>query len=165
MHKGLIGFAIVAAVGGFIACKDTTAPEESTTYVAILNSANEVPVPPAGPVVSTATGTATYVLKGNELTYTIRVDNALTSSTNQSHIHRGVAGANGPIIVPYTVYAVQNGLVTTGVIDLSKPIAAGGTSVISGDDLKALLNSGGAYTNVHTINNTGGEIRGQIIKQ
>ena len=150
--------AILVAAGGFIACNDSTAPD-SITYIATLNAANERPTA----VNSPATGTATYVLRGNELSYTITV-NGLTSLTTMSHIHRGSGAEAGPIVVPYTVYAVQNGLVTTGMIDLGKPVASG-ANTISGDSLRVLLDNGNAYTNVHTATNPAGEVRGQIIRQ
>src|SRR5258705_3923413 len=150
--------AILAAIGGFIACNDSTAPD-STIFVSTLSGANERP----NPVTTPATGTATYTLTGNELAYTITVT-GLTSNTTMSHIHLGGAAVAGPIIVPYTVYAIQSGVVTTGVIDLSKPVASG-ANTISGDSLLVLLNNGSAYTNVHTVTNGGGEIRVQIIMQ
>ena len=159
MHVRLIGgAAVLAAAIGFIACNDTTAPS-STTYVATLNGANEKPTA----VTTPATGTATYTLSGNTLTYTITVT-GLTSNTTMSHIHVGASTVAGPIVVPYTVYAIQNGLVSTGTIDLSNPVASG-ANTITGDSLRVLLNNGNAYTNVHTSNFPAGEIRGQIIRQ
>jgi ABC-type proline/glycine betaine transport system substrate-binding protein len=150
--------AILAAVGGFIACNDSTAPD-SITYVALLNGANERP----NAATTSATGVATYVLRGNELSYTVTV-NGLSANTTMSHIHRGDATVAGPIIVPYLVAATQAGTVTSGTIDLSFPVVSG-TSTITGDSLKVLLNNGNAYTNVHTSTFPGGEIRGQIVRQ
>lgn len=165
MHVRLIASAaILAAAGGaFLACNDSSTGPASTTYIATLNGANEKP----NAVATSATGTATYTLTGNTLTYTITVT-GLTSAASMSHIHRGSAAEAGPVVVPYTVYAIQNGLVTTGSIDLSNPVSsnsATGANTISGDSLKVLLNNGNAYTNVHTINFPAGEIRGQILKQ
>lgn len=164
MRVRLLAYAaILTAVGGFLACSDSSTAPASTTYVATLSGANEKP----NAVATTATGTATYTLIGNTLTYTITVT-GLTSTTTMSHIHLGSSAVAGPVIVPYTVYAVQNGLVSTGLIDLSTPVSsnsATGANTISGDSLKVLLNNGNAYTNVHTINFPGGEIRGQIVKQ
>jgi Cu/Zn superoxide dismutase len=154
----IVSAAIFAAVGGFIACNDSTAPA-STTFLATLNGANEKPTA----VTTPAVGTATYTLTGNTLTYTITVT-GLTSNTTMSHIHVGSSAVAGPIVVPYTVYAIQNGLVSTGTIDLTHPVASG-ANTITGDSLKVLLNNGNAYTNVHTSNFPGGEIRGQIIRQ
>lgn len=150
--------ATLAALGGFLACNDSTGPD-GTTYISTLTSANE----PSLPVPSTATGIATYVLTGNTLTYTVSVS-GLTSNVTGSHIHVGGAGVNGPIIVPYTAAALRSGIVVSGSIDLTFPVA-NGTNTISGDSLRVLLNNGNAYTNVHTSSNPGGEIRGQIIRQ
>jgi hypothetical protein len=156
--------AILTAVGGgFLACNDSSTGPASTTYIATLNGANEKP----NAVTTPATGTATYTLTGNTLTYTITVT-GLTSTSTMSHIHLGSGAVAGPVIVPYTVYAIQNGLVTTGTIDLSNPVSSNSATLantISGDSLKVLLNNGNAYTNVHTLNFPAGEIRGQIIKQ
>jgi hypothetical protein len=154
--------AVLAAVGGFVACNDSTTAPETITYIATLSGANEKPTA----VTTPATGTATYTLSGNTLTYTVTVT-GLTSNITMSHIHVGSNAVAGPIIVPYApLPAIQSGLVTTGVIDLSKPITAGtAASTISGDSLRVLLNNGNAYTNVHTANFGAGEIRGQIIRQ
>lgn len=154
----LASTAILAAVTGFIACNDTTAPA-SITYIATLNGSNEKPTS----VTTPAVGTATYTLTGNTLTYTITVT-GLTSNTTMSHIHVGSSAVAGPVVVPYTVYAIQSGLVSTGSIDLSNPVASG-ANTITGDSLRVLLNNGNAYTNVHTSNFPGGEVRGQIIRQ
>jgi hypothetical protein len=155
--------AILTAVGGgFLACNDSSTGPDSTTYIATLNGTNEKPA-----VATSATGTATYTLTGNTLTYTIVVT-GLTSTSTMSHIHLGSADVAGPVIVPYTVYAIQNGLVTTGSIDLSNRVSSNSATLansITGDSLKVLLNNGNAYTNVHTLNFPAGEIRGQIIKQ
>jgi hypothetical protein len=156
--------AILTALGGgFLACNDsdsTTAPT-GTTYIATMTGANERPTPNS----STATGTATYVLTGNLLTYTITV-NGLSAPASGAHIHVGSSSQAGAIIVPFLVSATQNGTVSSGTIDLSAPIVTSGSSSITGDSLKVLLNNGNAYTNVHDNPNfAGGEIRGQIIKQ
>ena len=158
--KIMMGAAVVASIGVFAGCgsDNSTAAVQSTTYIATLNGANEFPAR-----ATTATGTATYVLTGNLLTYTVTV-NGLTAPASASHIHSGPAGANGNVIVPYVSAAVTSGNVTSGTIDLSQPIANGDKS-IPGDSLRTLLNNGGAYTNVHTALYGGGEIRGQIVKQ
>ena len=39
------------------------------------------------------------------------------------------------------------------------------TATVNGDSLKKLLFAGLTYANIHTTNNGGGEIRGQIAKQ
>lgn len=151
--------ATILVAVGFVACNDTTTAPVSTTFVATMTGANERPTPNT----STATGTATYVLTGNLLSYVVTV-NGLTAPASGAHIHVGASTIAGPVVVPYTVSATQSGVVSSGTIDLSFPIVSGNSS-ITGDSLKVLLNNGNAYTNVHNASFPGGEIRGQILKQ
>ena len=157
------GIAALSGIAVFAACgSDTTTtvdPTPAVTYTSTLSAANERPNVNA----STATGTATYTLKGNTLSFVVTVS-GLTGPATASHIHVGAASAAGAVIVPFVTGSVQSGNVASGTIDLSSTIS-NGTSTISGDSLKVLLNNGNAYTNVHTAANGGGEIRGQIIKQ
>ena len=158
----ILGVVVVASVEVFAACgsDNSTAAVQSTTYTSTMTAANEVRTPA---VVSSATGSATYVLTGNLLTYTVSV-NGLTGPVTASHIHAAPAGSNSGVIVPFVSAAVTSGTVTSGTIDLSQPISNGTTS-ITGDSLRVLLNNGNAYTNVHTSLYGSGEIRGQIVKQ
>ena len=158
MRVRLIAVASLLAVTVAYACSDSTSPA-GTRYISTMTGPNERPTP----TTSAATGTATYVLTGNLLTYTVTVS-GLTAPASGSHIHVGASTVAGPIIVPYTVSATQNGVVTSGTIDLTYPIVSGGSS-ITGDSLKVLLENGNAYTNVHNSSFPGGEIRGQIVKQ
>ena len=159
MRVRLFASATIAAAVAFVACNDSTTAPASTTFVATMTGANERPTPNT----STATGTATYVLTGNLLSYVVTV-NGLTAPASGAHIHVGASTVAGPVVVPYTVSATQSGVVSTGTIDLTFPIVSGNSS-ITGDSLKVLLNNGNAYTNVHNSSFPGGEIRGQIIKQ
>jgi Cu/Zn superoxide dismutase len=151
--------AVLVAAGAVVACgNDPTAPRTTTTtYVAQMSGANEVPA-----VAGAATGTATFTLNGRTLSYTVTV-NGLSGNAAASHIHFGAAGTNGNIAYPFTAAAVQSGQVASGSIDLTQPVSNGTTS-ISGDSLLSLFNAGLVYTNVHTAANAGGEIRGQITR-
>ncbi len=159
----ILGAAALGSITAFAACgSDSGVVVDTTpivTYKAQLSGANERPNANA----STATGTATYTLKGNILSYVVTVS-GLTTPATASHIHVGAASVSGPVIVPYVTGSVQSGNVTAGMIDLSSTIS-NGTSTITGDSLKVLLNNGNAYTNVHTSTYGGGEVRGQIVKQ
>jgi hypothetical protein len=147
--------AVLGATAGAVACSsDPTAPQ-STTYVAQMSGANEVPA-----VTGNASGTATFTLEGKTLSYVVTA-NGLSGNAVASHIHGGAAGTNGGILFPFNAAAVQTGQVASGLIDLTQPVS-NGTSSISGDSLLKLLNSGQLYTNVHTAAHPGGEIRGQI---
>jgi CHRD domain len=151
--------AMMAVTGAMLACSSNpTAPAQSTTYVAQMSGANEVPSVAVG-----ASGTGRFTLTGRTLSYVITV-NGMSGTVAASHSHGGAAGANGTILYPFTAAAVQAGQVASGSIDLDQPVSNGSSS-ISGDSLLTLLNAGLLYTNVHTAANPGGEIRGQITQQ
>jgi len=157
---GAAVFAAVIVTALVVACKDddSSAPTlRTTTYVANLSGAKEVP-----PVAGGASGTATFTLNGNMLSYVVTV-NGLSGNAAASHIHFGAANVNGDIAYPFTAANVQTGQVASGSVDLTQPVSNGTTS-ISGDSLLTLLNQGLLYTNVHTAANPGGEIRGQMIR-
>ena len=156
---GAVALAVVlGTVGTMLACSsDSTAPDQSVTYVAQLKGTNEVPA-----LTVAGTGTATFTLTGKSLSYRVTVS-GLTGNAAASHIHMGAAGVNGNILVPFNAAPVQNGEVASGIIDLTLPVSNGQTS-ITGDQLLDLLNRGMLYTNVHTAAHPGGEIRGQITK-
>ena len=159
---GAVALAAVIVTGAVVACSDANDSMSpglrSTTYVANMSSANEVPAVPGG-----ASGTATFTLNGKMLTYVVSVS-GLSGDVAASHIHFGAAGTNGTVAYPFTAAAgVQSGQVASGTIDLTQPVSNGTTS-ISGDSLLLLLNNGLLYTNVHTAANPGGEIRGQITR-
>ena len=116
------------------------------------------------PVVSNAQSQATFKLSddGKELSYklnTSRIDGVIFA-----HIHRGVRGENGPVVADLLPKQDPSGTVSgrlaSGVITATKlkgPLA--GQSLA---DLVKLMESGGAYTNVHTSTFPDGEVRGQI---
>jgi hypothetical protein len=154
---GAVGVALLAIS---LSCgSGTTEVAASTTYISTLDAASER----NSANKSTGTGTATYVLTGNTLSYTVMVS-GLTGAATQSHIHVGAAGVNGNVIVSHVTAAVATGPVSSGTIDLTQTINVG-TSSITGDSLRVLLKNGNAYANVHTSAFPGGEIRGQIVKQ
>jgi hypothetical protein len=120
-----------------------TGGAQASTYTAILNAQNEVP-----PNNSPATGLATLILNDQTLQMSWQLDFAgLTSPTTASHIHRGPAGVNGPVIYPLALGVFQSGV--NGVLQFNAA------------DLPDLQNLG-LYVNIHTNNFPGGEIRGQV---
>jgi subtilisin family serine protease len=111
-------------------------------YASSLDGSQEVP-----PNASTATGTGTftYNLLTNELTWNISHDIDMVDVTG-AHIHSGAAGVNGPVEVPldHTV----------------NPMVGSATLT---EAQQGLLANQALYVNVHTTAFPGGEIRGQII--
>ncbi len=120
-------------------------------FVATLSGASEVPTK-----TTSATGLATFALDldTSRLNYTLNVTDII--SVTMAHIHIGPLGKNGPIV--YGLFAATNG----AVLDGTHPV--GGGITLSGKDLVDLLTNFW-YTNVHTVVNPGGEIRGQIMVQ
>jgi len=119
------------------------AQAQTKTFHAHATGAQEVP-PVAGS--GTASGTFTLNPATKELTWTVNYS-GLSSEATAAHIHGpAAAGANAGVEVP---------------------LGAAGKSPITGkatltDAQIADLESGKAYLNIHTANNKGGELRGQI---
>ncbi|MHB8494321.1 MAG: CHRD domain-containing protein [Casimicrobiaceae bacterium] len=89
-----------------------------------------------------------------EGTITIAGDGAVSGSVTASgftptaaHIHEGVAGKNGPVIVPFT----KEG---------DKFVAPAGAKLTT--QQMAALKAGGLYFNVHSAAHPGGEVRAQL---
>jgi uncharacterized protein (TIGR03118 family) len=108
-----------------------------------LNGANEVP-----PVTTTATGTGSLTLIGNQLFYDIHYS-GLAGPATLAHIH-GPADPSTSAS-PLVPLATPSG--TSGSI--------GGLVSLDPTNLTYLL-SGLTYINIHSTTNAGGEIRGQI---
>ncbi len=148
--------ASLVAIGAWSApVHPVPARSQAVHYEAQLNAASETPAN-----TSTATGTATFVLNGNRLRYTVTVL-GLSGPATMAHIHVGAKGASGPPVYSFKINKVAAGTLAQGYVDLSKEVSKG----VSGDSLKTLLANGDAYVNVHTAAHPGGEIRGQIEKK
>jgi hypothetical protein len=145
----------MVAVVTLTACDsdDPVAPESPTTFTATMTGAKEKP----NPVSPSGNGTATFTLDTQEtaLTYSITVQN-MTSTITAAHIHLGNANVAGGVIVG--LVTPVNGSTVTGTIISSTALGLG----VSWSSLINLMRNGDAYVNVHTANNPGGEIRGQL---
>lgn len=162
--------ASLAAVAIAIACsknKDATAPVNNVVKLkATLSASAENPGN-----ASTGTGsfTATLDTVTNAFTYDLTFS-GLTSSVSLGHIH-GPAGTTanaGPIINFATLAgATFTTGATSGTAHGSTVLSAANqvTATINGDSLRKILLAGLTYANIHTTQNAGGEIRGQITKQ
>lgn len=147
----------------------STSPQSTVGMLggtAFLRAADTVHVPPIpftvslsgaaerpNPVTTSGTGSGIFTLDGNTLRFSVNYS-GLSSPAVAAHIH-GPAGteASAPVILSLVPYAAGP-LGTAG--------AFSGTVVIS-NDFKALILAGQTYMNVHTANNPGGEIRGQLV--
>jgi hypothetical protein len=106
-----------------------------------LTGAEEVPA-----VNSTGSGTATITV-GEDKSVTAKITTQGVAGT-AAHIHEAAAGSNGPVIVPMEKTA-DNEWSTKGGAKFT-------------DAQFESYKAGRLYFNVHTAQNKGGEIRGQI---
>jgi hypothetical protein len=115
------------------------------TFTAYLTGAQEVPA-----VATTATGYARIVVNESTgaLTYTV-VFNGLSSSQTASHIHApGAIGATAGVAINFGAVGGTSGTIP-------------GSTSITPTQL-AQLRAHQGYVNVHSVNFSGGEIRGQL---
>jgi hypothetical protein len=125
----------------------------SEKFTAPMNGAQETP-----PVNTAATGTATFINNGSSVAYTFTAS-GLSGNPTAAHIHFGAVGIKGPVVVPLTVAAGPATGSATGTGSFDTAAVTGGFTV---NDVLVTIRNGGAYINVHTAQNPGGEIRGQI---
>ena len=131
------------------------------TFTAHLSGGDEVPandLPGQGQVIFHLSE------DGTEMTYKLIVANI--ENVRAAHIHCGAVGVNGPVVVGLfgtPTVGVFNGVLAEGTITDANvnPLACIG-GVKSLDAVLELIRSGNAYVNVHTTQNPGGEIRGQL---
>lgn len=155
----LLLVALLMVVGPAVA-------DSNRNFRSHLSGDQEVPA-----VDTKAQGQAIYQLNkdGDALSYKLIVANI--EDVTQAHIHCGAAGVNGPVVaflfgldpagVTVNGILAQGTLTNTDVIPRPDSAACPG-GVANFDDLIAKMRSGDAYTNVHTVDYPGGEIRGQI---
>jgi hypothetical protein len=124
---------------------------QTFTFSAVLNSGQE---PPPNTNDSQAFGVAlvTFNAEMGELCFSISYEEStLTSAETAAHFHAPAPpGENAPVVVPLpTPGSPKNGCVTPDLTEAQR---------------RALFR-GLWYVNIHTTNNPGGEIRGQVIPQ
>ena len=106
-----------------------------------LAGSNEVP-----PVTTSAAGTAMVTIGADR---SVKATVTVTGMTaTASHIHMAAAGANGPVIVPFT---------KTG----DNAFGAAADAKLT-EEQYAAYKAGNLYVNVHSAANPGGEVRAQL---
>ena len=113
-------------------------------FMSVINAGQEVPATTSN---SFGVGFYTFDTQTKALCWQISFSvNDLSSAENNAHIHGPASpGVDGLIIIGLPLGSPKNGCQA-----IDAPT-------------EAALKKGQLYVNVHTINNTGGEIRGQII--
>jgi CHRD domain-containing protein len=165
----MLKIAIAVLLPTVVACGDD-GPSEATSFTATLSGANEVPA-----VTTTATGTATLTVSGNQITYTINATDLQNAVLG--HIHLAATGVNGPVRLNLCGTGAPQPACNSGTGVVVVATGTNGTTVgtpaITFDELLSAMRTGGAYVNVHTSAagctpgapgcNPGGEIRGQVV--
>jgi CHRD domain len=133
-----LGLALLVA-GAATARSQATSITVGTT----LDAAQEVPAPSGN--VAGARGTFTARVTRSTMTWRLNFAE-MTGPVGAAHVHTGARGVAGPVSVP-----------------LCSPCSspASGTADIDASVLSA-IQTGRAYTNLHTAANAAGEIRGQL---
>src|ERR671916_2848022 len=124
-------------------------------FAANLTGQQEVP-----PVNTQATGQAIVVPINQSVSYYVNVTDI--QGVTQGHIHSGVQGENGPIVVTLFQFdSPQNGVTQSDnftATNLEGPMQ--GKTI---PDLVSAMKNGSTYVNVHTEQNPNGEVRGQLV--
>jgi hypothetical protein len=141
------------------------------TFTANLSGANEVP-----PVASPGTGLATVILDAAAQTLQINVTfSGMLSTTTAAHIHccaplgTNVGVATAVPAFPGFPLGVTSGTYSSAIFDLTQAsfynpafVTAQGSVAQAEATFIAGMQAGQTYFNIHTVNNPGGEIRGQL---
>ena len=155
----ILAATLSLAIGAATVATTAAASGHGRNFTAHLSGAEEVPA-----VETRATGQAVLSVDrdGSALHYRLIVANI--EDVAQAHIHLAPDGQNGPVVAflygPALIPGRTAGVLATGTITAADLI--GPLSGASLDDLLDAIRAGNAYVNVHTMENPGGEVRGQI---
>jgi hypothetical protein len=183
MRTSVLSTALVVALVGVACSDDTTGP--ATAFHATLSGDQEVPA-----VASNGAATAVFTITATSITYTLTVQTLPATAISVAHIHSGTsAGGATPSGTGGGIVRINLcGVTGAAPGNQACPTTAGGSvtgtwTYAAGTD--TLLNSGtgtglqsrmtfnamvdalrayGAYANIHTSGNGGGELRGQIVQ-
>ena len=134
---------VVSVLGAVSLASAGTAIKPPMKFTAALNAGQEIPH--AKGMMNGASGRFTATVTGTTMKWNLTFAH-LSGAAAAAHIHSGVRGTSGPVLVPLC------GPCTSGV--------SGSMAVTSAQI--AAMTAGKDYVNVHTAKNPGGEIRGQI---
>ena len=139
-RRGVLA-AMLAAGALTVVAACTSMQETVYSQSVALSGGNEVPA-----VTSAAAGTGTVTINADR---TVAASITATGmNATAAHIHEAAAGANGPVIVPFT---------KTGDNTFAAPAGAMLT-----ESQYASYKAGKLYVNVHSAAHPGGEIRAQL---
>jgi CHRD domain len=139
-----VSLAVVAPVlaSGALVFSAAAASAHDVPFTADLSGSSEVP---AGDAAMTGTAKVTVNDEAGEVCATITSN---VTGAVAMHIHKGAAGANGPVVVPLDPKTIN------GAKDCVKATTAIATAIQA--------DPAGYYVNIHTPAAPGGAVRGQL---
>jgi hypothetical protein len=161
MRRGLL----LAFVGAFVLGGAAPARAQVINMAATLTGGNEVPI-----ILTGAYGVATVTVNMDtqDVSWNIQVFN-MPSGVNNAHFHVGPVGISGPVVVnvafpptvsnDFTLSGTANGNTNPSALIPRRDQGIG-----SWEDFIQSLVGGQTYLNIHSQNNPGGEIRGQVYR-
>lgn len=153
----LIALAACVLAAG---CDDNpTGPSTSPlVFSSILSPASEVP--PIGNAESSGRGAVQVSFEGTTARFYFQLTGFPGNTTVVgAHIHPGVAGVNGPVILSTGVVATAPVALSSGTIEFTASVPVDAALVQS-----IANNPSGFYFNVHSPLNPGGFARGQLAR-
>ena len=138
----------------------TQASGQGVTLRTTMNGGEETPVINTGMVGTAEVGVD---VANRELTVTLNVFNVPTATT-AGHIHVGPAGISGPVVLnfPPAVVGRSGDFAMTFRLGEGDFVARPAQGINTMDDIIQAIVNGNSYVNIHTTQNPGGEIRGQL---
>jgi hypothetical protein len=151
LRRTLVGLAVVLCLAAISSCDKDDDDDNNNNIVQFsgaMSGANEVPA-----VTTTATGNVTGSYDRTSKILTINVTySGLSSAITVWHVHKAAVGVSGlPVAgLNYGTMGASPFTWSSGALDAS---------------MEADLMNNLWYVNIHTADNGGGEIRGQLTKQ
>lgn len=148
--------------GALLVAGAAHAQAQVVQFTANLSGSNEAPTPVT--TGSYGVATVTLDLSSQQVGWNIQVFN-MPSGTQQAHFHVGGPGVAGPIVVNIAVPPqISNDYTLTGTASAGSLIRRPEDGIGSWDDFMQSLIGGQTYLNIHSNDNPGGEIRGQVTR-
>jgi hypothetical protein len=162
MVKRALHLAVLAA--GVLVTTAGAASAQNVNLTATLSGAEETPAPGIN------TGAFGFAEVGvdvtnQEVTVALQVFNLPTGST-AGHIHAGGRGTPGPVILDFVFPTGRTGDFNLNLrLGRAQFRARPEIGINTFEDALQAIAAGNGYVNIHTTQNGGGEIRGQLVRR